>query len=155
VVLTLQLAMLGPIVKVPETLFFYRTFPDKTEQARVARQGGIGDAVTATRITNLLESLSATVRASGLSRPVRARLLAEIFRAAYVDDTPMGRVARREIGSRVAAARRDLDLAGMAKYGMLLVVESIRRIPATGKRQVKRGIRGSVRAARRATGRLR
>jgi len=153
VVLTMELAMLGPILKVPEPLFFYRQFPERTEAARVARQGGVGDgsAVIATRMTRLQESLSAAVAGSLLSGSSKLRLRAEILRAAYVDDTPLGRVARREIGTRIAAARRNHDRRSEAKYRLLLAVQAPRRIA-----QALRGLAASVRrVARSAKRRIR
>ncbi len=148
VVLGLELAMLGPIVKIPEALFFYRTFPDRTEQARVARQGGIGDAIAAHRVTSLLESLAATAAASRLPRRVRTRLRAEICWASYVAATPMGLVARRELPARLRTARRVGDGKAVVWFGLLRVAEAIRVLPAAGANLARRMVRAVRRRMR-------
>jgi glycosyltransferase involved in cell wall biosynthesis len=149
VMLVLELAMLGPVLKVPEPLFFYRRFPDRTERDRVVRQGGVADAdsVLTAHLTHLQESMSATVAASGLSWPLKVRLRGEILWAVYVADTPIGRNARREIGDRIAAARRDRDIGALAKFPVLGILAATRQIGPAGRRLVAR--------ARRKVGRLR
>jgi len=131
VVLVTELAMLGPIVLVPEPLFSYRRQPGQTEAARAARQGGIEDegSVLTARMTHLQESLSDAVRQSSLPRSTKLRLRAEILRAAYVDDTPMRRRARPEADVRVAGAARAHDLGGIAKFGL---IAGVARLAALG-----------------------
>jgi len=156
VVVVLELALLGPILKVPEPLFSYRQYPDRTERTRVDRQGGVGDAgtVAAVRMTRLQESLSEAVRRSALSAPLRIRLVAEILRAVFLDDTPIGGVARREIETRIRQARRDLDLSAYAKFSALKWVVAARAAPAASRRLATRVRRGAGRI-RRGAGRIR
>jgi hypothetical protein len=130
VMLVLELAMLGPIAKVPEPLFFYRQIAGRTEQDRAERQGGIADvdAILGTRLTHLQESMSATVRGSGLAWPLKLRLQAEILWAVYVADTPIGGRARREIRARAETARRDRDVSAIAKFGVARGIDALRSI---------------------------
>jgi len=149
VMLVLELAMLGPIRLVPETLFFFRQIAGRSEQDRAERQGGIDDvgAILGTRLTHLQESMSATVASSGLAWPLKLRLRVEILWAVYVEDTPIGLRARAEIRERAAAARRDRDVTAIAKYG---VVGGI-----TLMRSIGPGLRQSVGSSRRRFGRWR
>jgi len=130
--------------------------PDRTERSRVDRQGGVGDAgtVAAVRMTRLQESLSEAVRRSALSAPLRIRLVAEILRAVFLDDTPIGGVARREIETRIRQARRDLDLSAYAKFSALKWVVAARAAPAASRRLATRVRRGAGRI-RRGAGRIR
>lgn len=149
VILVLELAMLGPLAVVPEPLFFYRRHAGRTEQVRAARQGGIPDEadVLTTRMTHLQEALSSTVRGSALPRSTKLRLQAEIIRAAYLDDTPMRSRTRREAAARAAAAARDRDLGGLAKYSLVRAVNALDGLPEIGRRRAS--------DARRLAGRLR
>jgi glycosyltransferase involved in cell wall biosynthesis len=149
VVLTLELAMLGPIVRIPEPLFFYRRFPDRTEAARVQRQGGprgVEDAL-ATRMTGLQESLSAAVWDSSLAGATKLRLRVEVLRAAYVDDTPMRSGTRRELSIRAGAAVRARDPGRLVKYLLARAIDEMSRLPGASRRSLAR--------ARRLLGRLR
>jgi hypothetical protein len=151
VVLTLELALLGAILKVPDALFFYRQFPDRTEQARVARQGGLGEAasIAEIRMTRLEEALTATARRSALPPPVKIRVIGEILRATYLDDTPIGGVARREVGSRLRQARRDRDLPAFLKFGTIRAVATATQLPTRLRRSIGRGRRFVGRVRRR------
>jgi glycosyltransferase involved in cell wall biosynthesis len=151
VLLVLELALLGPVLKVADPLFFYRRFPVRTERDRVERQGGIPDtdSVLATRLTHLHESLSATVRASGLAWPMKLRLRAELFRAAYIGTAPLARNTRRELGDRVARARRERDVAAYVKYRSLEVVDAIVGVAPAVRRSVSRARRWAGRQRRR------
>ena len=115
VVLTLELAMLGPILLVPEPLFYYRRFPERTDAIRVERLGGIQDAsrAVAQRMTRLEEALSDAVGRSGLSSTEKLRLRAEILRAAYLDDTPMRSRTSKEVGGRATDAWHERDPGGV------------------------------------------
>lgn len=137
VLLVLELALLGPIVKVPDTLFFYRQQAGRAERDRVERQGGVAgvDDLMAVRLTRLQESMSRTVGRSGLAWSVRLRLRAEILWAAYLADTPFGGNARRELGTRLSLARRDRDVPTIAKFATLAGVDRARSIgPAVRQR---------------------
>ena len=76
--------MLGPILLVPEPLFYYRRFPERTDAIRVERLGGIQDASRA--VTRLEEALSDAVGRSASSSE-KLRLRAEILRAAYLNNS--------------------------------------------------------------------
>jgi glycosyltransferase involved in cell wall biosynthesis len=154
VVLTLELAMLGPIVLVPEALFFYRRFPERTEATRVERQGGIPDAsqAVAERMTRLEEALSAAVGRSALSAPEKLRLRAEILRAAYVADTPMRSRTRKEVAGRAANAWHERDPGGVVKFGLAWTIERSRELPGSGRRSVARARRLAGQARRRLAG---
>ena len=149
VMLVLELAMLGPVLKVADPLFFYRQYPNRTERDRLERQGGVADAdsILSAHLTHLQESMSTTVGASALSWPLKARLRAEIVWATYLADTPLGRNARRELGARVAAAREDRDIGAFAKFGLMRAVDRVRSAGPAIRRLVGR--------ARRRAGRLR
>jgi hypothetical protein len=151
VVLVLELAMLGPIGLVPEPLFFYRRHPGRTEQDRAARQGGIRDEadVLSARMTHLQEALSEAVHGSALPRTMKLRLRAEIIRAAYLDDTPMRSRTRREAAVRAAAAARDRDLAGLAKYSLVRAVNVLDGLPEAGRRRASDAKRFAGRLRRR------
>lgn len=140
VLLVLELAMLGPIVKVPDTLFFYRQLAGRAERERVERQGGVEglDDLMQARLTHLQESMSRTIATSSLAWPVRQRLRAEILWATYIADTPFGGNARRELGARLAVARRDRDLLGAAKFGALAAIAGLRTIGPRGRQAVGR-----------------
>jgi glycosyltransferase involved in cell wall biosynthesis len=153
VVLTLEIAMLGPIVRIPEPLFFYRRHPDRTEETRTERQGGIPgvDDILPTRMTHLQELLSEAVQRSALPGPTKWRLRVEVLRAAYVDDTPMRSRTRREVAIRTRAARRDGEPNAFAKYGIAWALEWIRGWPVAAPRIMAR----AKRVAARVRGRLR
>ena len=138
VLLVLELAMLGPVPKVDEPLFFYRRLADKTERDRVERQGGIKDVDTiiAARLTHLQESMAATIQSSRLSWPLKLRLRAELLWAVYIADTPIGHNARRELSVRVAAARRDRAVSTYARFRAYQSIDAMRRIVPAGRRFV-------------------
>jgi glycosyltransferase involved in cell wall biosynthesis len=150
-VLVLELAMLGPFARIPEPLFFYRQFPERTEAARVSRQGGIRDPekVVTARTTYLQEAMSETVRRSALGAPLKLRLRVEIIRAAYLSDTRMRTRTRREAATRVAAAVQDRDIRGLAKYTLALAVNRIDGLPRSGRRWAGRARRLAAKARRR------
>lgn len=151
VVLLMELAMLGPIVRIPEALFSYRRYPKRNEEARIERQGGISDeaAVVATRMTHLQESLSEAVRRSTLPAPMKLRLRAEIIRAAYLADTPMRSRTRQEVALRASSAARDGELGGFAKFTLARSVNGIGELPAMGRRVVRRAKKLAAGARRR------
>jgi hypothetical protein len=143
VVLTLELAMLGPIRRVPEPLFFFRRYPDRDEKVRVERQGGIADAADAlsTPMTHLQELLSDAVRRSALPAATKVRLRGEILRAAYVDETPMRSRTRHEVGPRVRAAWRRRDPRRLVKYAVAWSVDQVPKRPWISRRWVARSKR--------------
>jgi Glycosyl transferase family 2 len=150
VVLVLELAMLGPVLRIPEALFSYRRFPGRTEAVRAERQGGIPDEaqVVAARMTHLEEALSDAVRSSRLSRPMKLRLLGEILRAVYVDDTPIRSKARLEAAGRARAAAREWDVGRFVKFALAHQIGQLERIPGVGRRWVARLRRLPARARR-------
>jgi len=154
VLLVLELALLGPVLKIPEILFFYRRFANRTERERVDRQGGVADvdALMPARLTYLQESMSETIRQASLAWPLKQRLLAEILWASYGPETPFGRNARRELGARLAAARLDRDVASLAKFGFLRAVEAARQSGPARRVLVGRARRVAGRLRRRVLG---
>lgn len=151
VVLTYELAMLGPILRIPEPLFFFRRHPDRTEATRSERQGGIADLddILAAPITRLQESLSAAVGAASLSRPMKLRLRGEIIRAAYLADTGLRSRTRREVAIRARGAARDRDVGGLAKYTIARAVNGVDGLPGAARHGMKRARRLAARARRR------
>ena len=121
VVLTLELALQGPIVKVPEILFWFRQYEARTEVDRAQRQGRIANEqrVLRAKYTHLQESLTEAVDASDLPWPVRSALTLDIVRAAYLEDTPFSRHARKELTTRTRLAVNDADVAHFAKFALL------------------------------------
>jgi hypothetical protein len=156
VVLTLELAMLGPILRIPEPLFFYRRFPGRTEAVRAERQGGIPgvDDLLSTRMTHLQELLSEAVHASTLPARQKVRLRAEILRAAYVEDTPMRSRTQHEVASRAARALHERDPRGLLKYGVAWSIDRTKAAPETARRWAAKPRRLAGRA-RRLAGRAR
>ena len=140
VVLTLELALAGPILRVPEVLFWYRRFPGRTELARAARQGGIGDEgeIMGTPATHLQESLSDAIRASTLSPALKLRLLAEVLEAFYVDDTPLRSKARPEARRRARAAARDREVARFVKFSLADGLGRVGDLSVVGRRLARR-----------------
>ncbi|HET9083684.1 MAG TPA: glycosyltransferase [Candidatus Limnocylindrales bacterium] len=151
VVLVLELALMGPIVRVPEALFSYRRFPGRTEADRAGRQGGIPDEtrVVSARMTHLEEALSETVRSSALSGPLKLRLLGEIFRAAYIDDTPIRSKARPEAAGRAKSAARERDWARFIKFSLVHQIGQLERLGSRRRSWVSRFRRLPSRARRR------
>ena len=151
VMLVLELALLGPILKVDDPLFFYRRIASKTEGDRVERQGGVANAevIVAARLTYLQESMSGTIRDSWISWPLKVRLRAEILWAAYVADTPYALRARRELAGRAAAARRGRHPAVWAKYRGLEALADARSVGPAGRRLAGRWRRRAGRLRRR------
>jgi len=143
VVLTLELALAGPILRVPETLFSYRRFPGRTEAVRAARQGGIRDEteIMSTPSTHLQESLSDAVRASTLAAPLKLRLLAEILDAFYVDDTPVRSRARPEAWRRARIAARDRDVGRFVKFSLAHGLSRVGDLSGVGRRLARRARR--------------
>ena len=151
VLLVLELAMLGPIVKVPEPLFFYRQVTGRTERDRVERQGGLEDVdnLMTAHLTHLQEAMSATVSAFPIPWPTRLRLRWEILWAVYVADTPIGKNARKELRARVAAARRRSDTRAYAKYGSLWLFDQRHALAGLPGRLIARVRRWAGRLRRR------
>jgi hypothetical protein len=162
-VLVLELAMLGPFARVHEPLFYYRRFPARTEADRADRQGGIPDQVKVmtARTTYLQESMSEAVRLSALPGPTKLRLRAEIIRAAYLGHTRMRTATQREAAIRAAAAARERDVGGLAKYTLARTINTIDGLPRAGRRWTARAKPWAARAkrlaarARRLAGRVR
>jgi hypothetical protein len=157
VVLTLELALLGPIVRVPDPLFFYRRYPDRTEAARTDRQGGIADVaeILLAPMTHLQESLSDAVRRSALPGRTKVRLRAEILRAAYLAHTPMRSRTRGEVGIRAAAAWHERDPGGLLKYTLAWTADRTQGLARTGRRLAVRSSRRWVARSKRLAARAR
>ena len=83
------MALQGPILTVPDVLFWYRQYTTRTDEERVKRQGHIPDeaAVLSAKHTYLQESLTDAVHASALPRRTKAIITADVWRAAYFEDS--------------------------------------------------------------------
>ncbi len=140
VVLTFELALAGPILRVPEVLFWYRRFPGRTEAVRASRQGGIRDEldVASSPSTHLQESLSDAVRASTLAAPLKLRLRAEILDAFYVDDTPLRSRARSEAWRRARIAAHDRDVGRFVKFSLAHGLDRLDDLSGQGRRSARR-----------------
>lgn len=140
VVLVLELALLGPILRIPDPLFWYRRYPGRTEHARVARQGGIPDAarVAHSKATHLEEALVGAVGASSLPRTMKLRLTAEVLRAAYLDVTPLSSRTRNETRERARRAVHDRDPVRVVKFCLAYGLPRARAIGAAGRRKARR-----------------
>lgn len=139
VVLMMELALQGRIIKVPEVLFWYRQFNAKTEEARAKRQGRIDDEarVLQAKYTYLEESLTRVIREADLPRATKLRLVADVLRAAYVDDTPLSWHTRGEIGIRMRRSFRDRAPVPVLKFGAIRAVHSVR----AAAQRLRRGVR--------------
>ena len=80
-----------------------------------------------TKYTHLQESLSDTVRASDLPWLQKSLLSVDLLRATYLEDTPVGRHARKELERRLRFAAADNDVVGVAKYALLAGTVRARR----------------------------
>ena len=139
VVLTMELALLGPILKLPEVSFWFRQYEARTEEDRVRRQGHVDEGrVLHAKYTHLQESLTSAVAVSGLPLPQRSALTLDILRAAYLEDTPLSRHARRELATRVRFAVADKDVAGFVKFALLDGVVRTRRSAGRMRRRARR-----------------
>ena len=147
VVLTLELALQGPIPKVPEVLFWFRQYRGRTEADRASRQGHIANErrVLRAKYTHLQESLTETVDASELPWHVKSALTLDIVRAAYLEDTPFSRHARKELTTRLRLAVADGDVAHYAKFALLdgsvLAARSAQRARRRARRLVRHRLR--------------
>jgi glycosyltransferase involved in cell wall biosynthesis len=120
VVLVLELALLGPFVKVPEVLYWYRQFGTRTEADRAARQGlpsGIGKQLFPGSL--LAENLAAAIRRARLPWLTRQALLAELFRTAYVEDPIWRGRVRPELPGRLRQGVRERSFPQVAKFATL------------------------------------
>ena len=117
----MEMAIRGPIVKIPEVLFWYRQYASRTEDDRARRQGSIPDEsrVLRAKYTYLQESLTGVVLASSLPRGMKLVVAADVLRAAYLEDTPLSRHARREVPVRLRSAVHDRDLGAFLKFAPL------------------------------------
>ena len=147
VVLTMELALQGPIVKVPETLYWFRQYKSRTEEHRAQRQGNIADErrVLRAKYTHLQESLSGAVAASDLPSRAKSALTLDILRAAYLEDTPLGRHARKEVTTRLRFAVADMDVAGFTKFGLIAGSIRVRGAARRARKSVRRLARSSRR----------
>lgn len=143
VVLVFELAMVGPIARIPETLFWYRRFPGRTEAVRAERQGGIPDAsiVASAPATHLQEALSDAVRQASLPSLLKVRLRGEILRAAYIADTPLRSRARPEAWKRAQASARAGEVRRTAKFALADGLGRLARVSAALRRWMRRARR--------------
>jgi glycosyltransferase involved in cell wall biosynthesis len=130
VVLAMELALQGPIVKVPDVLFWYRQFSARTEEARAERQGRIAgvERVLLAKYTYLQESLSEAIRQAVLPRRTKLKLLADVLVAAYVRDTPLSRHTRSELAVRIRLALRDRSLGSLVKFAAIAGCQRVLRL---------------------------
>jgi hypothetical protein len=140
VVLLTKLALLGPIVKVPEVLFWFRQYEARTEDDRVRRQGHVTDdaRVLRAKYTHLQESLTAVVTTCGLPLAQRSALATDIMRAAYLEDTPLSRHARKELTTRMRLAVADRDVAGFVKFAVLAGTVGLERSAGRARRRARK-----------------
>lgn len=139
VVLMMDLALQGRIIKVPEVLFWYRQFNAKTEEARAKRQGRINDEarVLQAKYTFLEESMTRVIRQADLPRATKLRLVADVLRAAYLEDTPLSGHTRHEIAIRMRRSIKDRAPAPLLKFGVIRAVRSV----SSAARRLRRGAR--------------
>jgi glycosyltransferase involved in cell wall biosynthesis len=140
VVLTMEMALQGPILKVPEILFWFRQYATRTEVARIKRQGHITNEgrVLRARYTYLQESLTETVFAGPLPRRLKTTIAADIIRAAYFEDTPLSRHTRREFGDRTRFAVADTDIGAFVKFASLGGLATARRAGRRSRARLRR-----------------
>jgi hypothetical protein len=140
VVLILELALRGPILKIPEVLFWYRQYGSRTEEIRAQRQGMIPaeSRVLGAKYTYLADALSGAIGIAALPRSLKAILSAEVWRAAYMEDTPLSRGARREINQRIRYALADRDLMSLVRFTALAALVGLERGAQWAKTRVGR-----------------
>jgi glycosyltransferase involved in cell wall biosynthesis len=127
VVLLCELAILGQFALVPDILFSYRQYPERDETARAIATGTSAAAAAATPYTHLEEGLSDAISTSGLPLRTRLSLRAGLLRSIYLSSTVIGVNARAESPIRARTAAREMDWAGLAKYGSVAVAAATRR----------------------------
>ena len=138
VVLLVELALLGPFVLVPETLFQYRVFPSRTEPDRGALHNALDDRtrVLSAPNTHLQEACAEAVMTSGLRPTEKLQAWLALSAAAYLQPTPLrGRIAD-EATIRLSAALRERNLRHFLKYGALSAAIAIRRFARRSVRAV-------------------
>jgi glycosyl transferase family 2 len=140
VVLMMELALQGPIVKVPDVLFWFRQYQARTEDSRVMRQGNLTNEqrLLGAKYTYLQESLTETVKASSLPWRIKSFVILDIIRAAYLEDTPLSRHARKELTNRTRFAAADRDARGLVKFGLLRGVLRARRSARRARQRARR-----------------
>lgn len=140
VVLTMELALRGPILKLPEVLFWFRQYGARTEDDRARRQGGLPDQdrFLRAKYTHLQESLTAAIARSDLPWRVRSALTMDVLRAAYLEDTPLSAHARKELSTRMRLAVADWDIAGFVKFAVLRGTVRMERSAGRVRRRLRR-----------------
>ena len=130
----------GPILKIPEVLFWYRQPPARTHLEQAERQGHIPNAsrVLDARHTYLQESLTEAVNASALPRRSKTVIAADILRAAYLEDTYLASQTRGELKTRTRFAVADNDLGAFVKFASLGGYFKARRLGGRSRRRIRR-----------------
>jgi glycosyltransferase involved in cell wall biosynthesis len=126
VVLILELALLGPIVRVPYVLHWYRQLQDRNEGTRATRQGGRASLpnVITCPATHLEQSLSEAVWRSALPLPLRVGIQIEILRQAYILNGPMHERIRGELAVRFREAWQVANLREATRFGVLAALSN-------------------------------
>ena len=119
VVLLIELAMLGPFARVDGSLFQYRVY--RTRMPSRGPWDGVPADVQHAPYSHLQEHCSAAIWVSNARRLDKLRAWLGLLEATYLRATPMRRWVRAETKTRLAAARRQRNLKGIAKFGLLRV----------------------------------
>jgi glycosyltransferase involved in cell wall biosynthesis len=138
--LMVEIALLGPCVKVPEVAYFNRRQPGKTEVERAQRQGlrwegGAGKLFASTRVQ---EAVSAGVMASPLPWLTRRALVAWVYYYTAVASRRWRKNIKPELRPRLALALRQAHVRESAKFFSLWVVVSFLTTLGRVRRSVSR-----------------
>ncbi len=137
VVLTLELALLGPFVRVPEPLHQIRLFETRTDDDRGTWHNAIPDRerIRAAPWTHLQEAFSKAIAASPIGQRAKAGARLGMVRAMYLTPTPMRGSIVAEADVRLGIAIRDRDVYHVLKYaGLKAAVFGHHLVPRAARR---------------------
>lgn len=141
VVLTGELALLGPFVTVPKRLYVYRKI-----DARPSDRGSWHDFVLdrnqamATPYSTLLESFSEAIRTSRVPLSAKLKAWGGLLDAAVVRPTPLRAWLFHEAGPRLALARAQHDRRAIAMFWLVGAAKYIYE----RQRRVRKAVAGAI-----------
>lgn len=129
VVLLVELAAQGKLVRVPDVLFHYRLFQQRIEHDRGGWHESIAnrDRARLAPYTHLQDAISDAISVADLSPLDKLRARLGMISALYVERTRIRAWIADEIGIRLRMAVRDRELRGVIKYAFLSFAVHIRR----------------------------
>lgn len=129
VVLSVEIAILGSFVRVPEALFQYRLHEVRADPDRGGWHKSIRDVDRVRRApyTYLHEAIGRAICRSPAPVSARTGAMAGLILAAYIDKTPIRGWIGSELGTRLRMALAERDIGAILKYGPLFAARRARR----------------------------